>query len=56
MGKNSSSPIQTAEAKPLAPPTLSDFGSKKSDWIQMPQFINKSPKNRGLARTRHAGD
>jgi hypothetical protein len=35
---------------------LSDFGGIKSDWIQMPQFLNKSPKKRGLARTRHTGN
>jgi hypothetical protein len=56
MGKNSSSPIQTAEAKPLSPPTLSDFSRKKSDRIQMPQLIYEPPKNRGFARTGQTGD
>jgi hypothetical protein len=56
MGKHSGSSIQTAEAKTLAHPALSNFGSVKANRIQLPHFINQPPEKSRLPRSRRSGN
>ena len=56
MGENSSSPVQADQLKPLSGALFPDFSRVKTYWIEVSQFLGKSPDQSGLAHSRWTCD